>query len=97
MLSPSSLKKQGWCFESYGLCRAFEKHQFLSVKKKTPANSVWTRGKQREKDGFPYLTGSVWALFHSEEVQAENLTSIGVVNQVAKLHYLQLHDNPFNA
>lgn len=30
------------------------------------------------------------------EVQPESLTSIGVVNQVAKLHYLQQHDNPFN-
>lgn len=34
--------------------------------------------------------------FQSEEVQAESLTSITVVNQVAALHYLQQHDNPFN-
>lgn len=31
-----------------------------------------------------------------EVVQAERLTSVAVVNHVAKLHYLQQHDNPFN-
>ncbi len=49
-----------------------------------------------KKDGFLYLTGTVWALFHPQEVQEENLSSINVVNQVAELHYLQQHDNRFN-
>lgn len=53
------------------------------------------QGNRREKDLLD-LTGSVWMWFQSEEVQAESLTSITVVNQVAALHYLQQHDNPFN-
>lgn len=53
------------------------------------------QGNRREKD-LSDLTGSVWMWFQSEEVQAESLTSITVVNQVAALHYLQQHDNPFN-
>lgn len=70
-----------------------QKDQFLGVNN---ANLVWMEEKQTGKDGFSCLTSSVWTWFHPEEVQAESLNSTGAVNQVAKLHYLQQHDNPFS-
>lgn len=54
------------------------------------------RKGKRENDAFSDLTGSVWTQHQWEAVQAERLASFSVVNQGAKLHYLQQHDNPFN-
>lgn len=49
-----------------------------------------------QKDGLSHLSGSAWMRFEPEDVQAESITSICVVNQEAKMHCLQQHDNPFN-
>lgn len=41
-----------------------------------------------------HITAGTW--FQQEAGQAEPLSPTGVVNQEAKLHCLQQHDNPFN-